>query len=353
MSMPEISTEKGYTLVEILLVIVILAIVSAGITTVFITGLTEYGVREATIRMQQQARLAMNDLERELKMAGYGFMDFGNLKINLYPRSASAVISWAIVEANNVAGAAANTDTILIRYLATDPATIPDVTLTTNHPLSSANTPVSDASGFVQGDLFFIYDPSDLTKPASMLQVSADPNSKNDTLKHNSAPNWVYNPPNASINFFPPGGYGVGCKVINLKTLKVRTVRYRIDSDRNLIKESAMDNQPEAFTSHIVATGIEDMQIRYQFKDGTWRDVLPLPANPSPDPDHDIDNLRALKISIIARTAKPDLRYDGSQPFQLTGSQGDGIVYSGGGYRRMTMSTTISLRNLIMRDGLQ
>ncbi|AJE04820.1 PilW family protein [Geobacter pickeringii] len=341
--MPDFSSEKGYTLVEILVVIVILAIVSAGITTVFITGLTEYGVREVTIRMQQQARLAMYDLERELKLAGYGFMDFGNLKINVYSKSANAVVSWAIVEANSVTGAASNTDSILIRYQTVDPATVPDVTIATNHPDSSVNTPVSDASGFAQGDLFFIYDPTDLTKPASMLQVSTTPSSKNDTLKHSSGSNWEYNPPNAGINIFPPGGYGVGCKVVNLSTLGVKWVQYHVDSNSNLIKESS--TAPQA---HIVATGIEDLQIRYQFKDGVW-----LNAPVKDDANHDINNLRALKVSIIARTANPDPRYGGSQPFQLTGPQGDGVVYSGGGYRRMTMSSTISLRNLVMRDKLQ
>lgn len=341
--MPDFSSEKGYTLVEILVVMVILAIVSAGITTVFITGLTEYGVREVNIRMQQQARLAMYDIERELKTAGYGFMDFGNLKINVYSKSANSVISWAIVEANNVAGAASNTDSILIRYQTNDPATLPDVTISSDHPDSSVNTPVSDASGFEQGDLFFVYDPDDLTKPASMLQVSNTPSSKSDALKHNSGNNWNYNPPNAGINIFPSGGYRRGCKVVNLRTLGVKWVQYHVDGNRNLIKESSTAPQP-----HIVAAGIEDMQIRYQFKDGTWRN-----APVAGDANHDINNLRALKVSIIARTAKPDLRYGGSQPFQLTGSQGDGAVYRGGGYRRMTMSSTISLRNLVMRDNLK
>lgn len=341
--MPDFSSEKGYTLVEILIVMVILAIVSAGITTVFVTGLTEYGVREVNIRMQQQARLAMYDIERELKMAGYGFMDFGNLKINVYSKPTNTIISWAIVEANNVAGAANNTDSILIRYQTIDPATLPDVTISSNHPDSSVSTPVSDASGFAQGDLFFIFDPNDLTKPASMLQVSHTPSSNKDALKHDSGSSWDYNPPNPKTNVFPPGGYGIGCKVVNLRTLGVKWVQYHVDSNRNLIKESSTAPQP-----HIVATGIEDMQIRYQFKDGTWLNV-PVDG----DANHDINNLRALKVSIIARTAKPDSRYGGSQPFRLTGSQGDGVVYSGGGYRRMTMSSTISLRNLVMRDQLQ
>lgn len=333
-------SERGYTLVEILIVIVIMGVVTTAIMATFMTGDRQYGERDAAIRMQQQARLAMNDMERNIRMAGYGLMEMGNLRVNTYKYVSVDILStWIMVEGTD--GASGDPDTITFRYqnpdLPTDMPTDPFVTLTSDYPSSKpAMLPLSSSAGFQEGDLFIIYDPSAPSKPASLLQVSNIPSS-GDKIDHGFNQNrFPYNPP-ASFELFPAGGYSEGSRIINLKNLDMRRITYSI-VDGNLVRD-LWTSTTGTSQRKIVATGIQDLQIRYQFADGTWDNVL----------SQDVLNLRGVRIGIIARTAKPDPRYQDSQMVQLTGPLGNGKPYSGGGYRRMSMSTTVFLRNLAMR----
>ncbi|RNC73168.1 MAG: prepilin-type N-terminal cleavage/methylation domain-containing protein [Desulfuromonadales bacterium] len=332
--------ENGYTLVEILVVVVILAVVSAGIAAVFITGQREYGVREATVRMQQQARQAMNEMERELKNIGYGLMDMGNLTINVY--NSSLLPSWQVVEAEDGGTAP---DTIRFLYSGTESDVGYDLIVSEDHPTSSALMLVSAVGSvppsrtidndFTAGDLFLVYDPGDPDKPASRFQATnvGTP----DKLQHN---------PGGGGN--PPGGfvgveYGVGSKVVNLRLMQAKRVSYSVDAQQNLMKtveDLSLVDPPAGKRTRIVAAGVEDLQIRYQFKDGTWKNAG--------DPGFDPKSLRALQVSIIVRTEKPDPQYPG-QSLQLTGSYGNGGLKNSAGYRRMAMSTIIYVRNLGFR----
>jgi len=332
--------EGGYTLVEILVVIGILAVVSAGISAVFITGQQEYGVREATIRMQQQARLAMGDMEREIKNAGYGLMDLGSLAINVY--KGGSIPSWQVVEA---ADGGNDPDTISFLYSGAETDVGYDLIVSEDHPTSSALMRISAVGSvppsrtitddFAVGDLFLVYDPDDPDKPASRFEATTV--GEPDQIHHNPG----------TIN--PPGGfigvqYGVGSKVLNLRRMQAKRVSYFVDGRQNLIKtveDLSLVDPPANRQSRIVAAGVEDLQLRYQFKDGTWKNAG--------DAGFDVRNLRAVQVSIIVRTEKPDPRYPG-QSLRLTGSYGNGGPKNSAGYRRMSMSTIISVRNLAFRD---
>ena len=333
--------EHGYSLVELLIVIVILGVVTTAIMTTFILGQRQYGERDAAIRMQQQARLAMNDMERNIRMAGYGLMDIGSLKINVYNGNnpINPLSTWVMVEATD--GAGGSPDSITFRYqnpeLPTDESTTP-VTLTADYPSPNPVTlPLSSSAGFSPKDLLIIYDPAEPSKPASLLQVSSVPNA-NQIHHARQSNNYPYNPP-ISFPLFPPGGYNEGSIVLNLRTIDFRTVTYSI-SDGSLIREDKKmvpGSSIPVTTGRIVATGIDDLQFRYQFADGTWDNAL----------SQDVLNLRGVRVSIIARTAKSDPRYPG-QTLQLTGDLGNGKTYDSSGYRRMQMSSMVSLRNLSM-----
>ena len=331
----------GYTLVEVLVAMVILAVVSAGISAVFITGQTEYGVREATVRMQQQARQAMNEMEREIKNTGYGLMDLGNLTINVY--KSGLLPSWQVVEATD--GGAAP-DSVSFLYSGTESDVGYDLIVSEDHPTSSAIMRISPVGtvpssrtindDFTAGDLFLVYDPGDPDKPASRFQAT----NVGDTDK-------IHHSPGGGIN--PPGGfigveYGVGSKVVNLRLMQAKRVSYSVDAAQNLIKtveDLSLLDPPANRLTKIVAAGVEDLQIRYQFLDGTWKNAGEAGFDPR--------NIRAVQVSIIVRTEKADPRYPG-QSLQLTGSYGNGGVKNSAGYRRMTMSTIISVRNLGFRD---
>lgn len=341
-----IHSDRGLTLVELLIVTVIMGVILTGLMIVFISGQYQYGVRDATIRMQQQARQAMTGIERDLKMTGYGLMDLGNLKINRYEEGASEPVVLGVIEASD-GGSGGGPDAITISFQ--NPSIDTDVTqnvvLTKDTTTSDDNTiHVSSVDNFSVGDLFLIYDPSDLTKPASLLQVSILPGSDKMLKQMNNA----YNPPNG-FELFPQtddgyasNGYPLGSRVINYTTFDIWRVRYSIE-DGNLVRHEwhAPSDDPRR---RLVATGIEDLQIRYEFADGALLD-----APVDGDASHDVNNVRAIRIGLIARTANPDMKFDSPVSYQLTGADGNGRAYAGGHYRRMIMRTTVSLRNLAMR----
>ncbi|QSV44373.1 prepilin-type N-terminal cleavage/methylation domain-containing protein [Geobacter benzoatilyticus] len=329
----------GYTLVEVLVVLVILAVVSAGLSTVFITGQKEYGVREATIRMQQQARQAMNEMERELKNTGYGLMDMGDLTIKVYGEETP---SWQVVEASD---GGTDPDSIKVLYSGAESDVGYDYFVSVDHPTSSTIMLVSAVGSvppsrtinddFEKGDLFLVYDPSDLVKPATRFQATkvATPG----MIHHNPG---GYNPSGGVLDI----EYGIGSKVVNLRRMQAKRVSYSVDARQNLIKtveDLSLVDPPANKRTRIVAAGVEDLQIRYQFLDGTWKNAG--------EAGFDARNIRAVQVSIIVRTENADPRYPG-QSLQLTGSYGNGGVKNSAGYRRMAMSTIISVRNLGFRD---
>ena len=340
--------ERGYTLVELLVVIAILGLVCGGIYTSFSRGEQESATRQRVMWMQQQARLAMESIERDLRMTGYGFINLGNMTINYYNNGAQQSLS--IAEANNFSvptdisdasgNRVANTDAVSIRFFNGTIDTTPSVSIYSAVPGgSSANTPVNSTTGMSVGDLILIYDPSDSAKPASVLQITGFDNGGGGfsglSTRHSSGGN-IFNPPNPAANLFPVGGYPIGSKVLDIGTSNLRLIRYYVDSNANLIRQ-VQDGITGAVSSRLVAGGIEDLQFKYYFADGTWRD----------DMGGGVGNLRAIRVSLIARTQYPDLKYAGDS-YQLSGQAGNGVLRSGMGYRRMVMSTIVQLRNMSM-----
>ena len=95
--------EKGYTLVELLVVMVILSIVVAGLTTVFVTGSNAEAQLNNRFQAQLQARTAIDKLRLDIHCASAAQAQ----TVNTYPSvklavgncySATPTISWCVVQ---------------------------------------------------------------------------------------------------------------------------------------------------------------------------------------------------------------------------------------------------------------
>ncbi len=67
--------QRGLTLIELLIVLVISALLIAGIYRTFIHQQHTYAVQEQVVDMQQNVRMAINQMVREIRMAGFGVRD--------------------------------------------------------------------------------------------------------------------------------------------------------------------------------------------------------------------------------------------------------------------------------------
>ena len=66
---------KGMTLIELLVALSISGILVAGVYRTFVSQQHTYTVQDQVVDMQQNVRLAINRMTRELRMAGFGKMD--------------------------------------------------------------------------------------------------------------------------------------------------------------------------------------------------------------------------------------------------------------------------------------
>lgn len=71
-----LENKKGITLIELLIALVISALLIAGIYRTFIRQQNTYIVQEQVVDMQQNLRAAINRMIREIRMAGFGGLNY-------------------------------------------------------------------------------------------------------------------------------------------------------------------------------------------------------------------------------------------------------------------------------------
>ena len=74
-SFEKIRGQKGFTLVELLIAMVVASIVMASIYAVYRSQTAAHRTQQLVVQMQQNIRAALYLLEREIRMAGYSITD--------------------------------------------------------------------------------------------------------------------------------------------------------------------------------------------------------------------------------------------------------------------------------------
>jgi prepilin-type N-terminal cleavage/methylation domain-containing protein len=99
--------ERGYTLVEMLIVMAILGIVISGLTTIFVSGSRAELDMNRRFQAQQQARLALDRIRADLHCASAAQVQ----TINTYngvaisaPNCSTATIDWCLVPSTKLTG---------------------------------------------------------------------------------------------------------------------------------------------------------------------------------------------------------------------------------------------------------
>ncbi len=98
--------ERGYTMVEMLVVMLILGIVLTGLTTVFVSGSHAEIDLNRRFQAQQQARLALDKIRADLHCASAAEVDatYGYLKIAENSNCSSTNVTWCAAASPNMTG---------------------------------------------------------------------------------------------------------------------------------------------------------------------------------------------------------------------------------------------------------
>lgn len=327
---------KGFTLIEILVSLAILGIVLAGIYSVYTMQHKSYIVQEQVANMQQNERIALQMITRDIRMAGLG-LPAPELGINDFgdgvgfDGSDTITIAYYVFNPDNSNGGRTqiNGDT-------------GDIT-----PPSSVNLPVDSTTGFAAGDWVLINstDIGDTSHYALICITGIDAGA----LVH--VPGGV-GPCASAQNFvYPIGGFiKARVKKINPSGAGSESgiIAYALAVDGYVLTRSVNGGAAQP-----LADNIEDMQFAYGFDSDnndtvdTWvNDLNALPAGTT------MDELREVRVTLVARTTREDPAYNvGARPevenhdqAQLAGSIRTTPAQAVK-YRRRVLQSTIRLRN--------
>lgn len=296
-----LNQSKGVTLIELIIALVISAILVAGIYRVFIHQQKSHATQEQVADMQQNVRVAINRMIREIRMAGFGGKN------------------------DNVNG-----DNDIINVFGNVNGFADIINAVDNSPRAD-NVGNSDEITVVgayerQGRL----DQDGHAGDPTITIIYDDAGKKFDTgtrkyLCINGRDNYVVTAEAGNVLTINPTlrrDYGVrdaGGNLIQPVTpvFLVRAVQYGLRVDANGVPVLFRD-QNTGGGRDTVAEYIEDLQFHYILADTTEVDV---PANPK--------DVRGVRITIQARTRMSDSE-----------------LKEGGGFRRRTFDTYVDLRNL-------
>lgn len=321
-------SEAGFSLVEVMAALVILAIAMTAVFATFITQQKSFTTQSRVAEMQQNLRQAVEYMSRDIRMAGYGIPDNVTVPNNVIAAGVTSIRSLYAID--NTAGP----DQIYILYMFDMDASQPPTTITAGMPTPSAELNVAGTTGFVEGDLVIVSNgtSADLFE-VTEVQVAAF------KLQHNpggSARN--YNNPGGHSTW-PAGGYGTGTTLA-----QVRFLRYYIDSTTDPAHPTLMVDRMGSAAPQPVADDIEDLQLSYGLdtnNDGVvdlWRNEvdpadLALPG--------EISQVRQVRLRFIARTRLPEAGWSETRP--ALGNRAAGTTPDG--HRRRTYDIVIDVRN--------
>ena len=278
--------QKGMTLIELLVAMAITGLLGAGVYRTFTGQQHTYEVQDQIVDMQQNVRMAISRMTRELRMGGYGklgatFFDGGGM------HGAYQHVVTPGGDGKSVTVVAA------LQTLGT---------LTANAPNGSTTLTVSNGAAFDLDKKKYI----SINGMESYRIKKIDGNQV--TLK--ASDKLIYS------HFTGEPVFLVMSITYSIGMLDGISVLLR---DDHLDHPNPQDNGPQP-----VAENIENLQFRYVMKDGAVLDAVP-PAQ--------LDDIRMIRVTIVATSDK-------NKPDPVLAKVGDG-------FRRRTLTTNIQLRNLL------
>lgn len=310
--------EAGFSLVEVMSALIILAIAMTAVFATFISQQQSFTVQNRVAEMQQNLRQAVEFMSRDIRIAGYGIPDNVTIPNGVVATGVTSIRS--LYAKDNTTGP----DQIYVLYMFDMDGNQPPTSLTSPMGALATTISVASAGGFFDNELILVTDNTNTT--ADLFQISGTPAGTTISLNTGS-----YNVHPG----FPAGGYLTSPSAL---VAKARFVRYYIDSTTDPAHPTLMVQRMGGLPAQPLADDIEDMQLEYGIDtsapaDGIVDIWVDSPATPS--------QVRQVRLRYIARTRLPEAGWAETRP--ALGNHAAGTTPDG--YRRRTYDIVLDVRN--------
>jgi type IV pilus assembly protein PilW len=289
----------GFTLTEIMISLVIFLVITLFGFHIFRADHKVFVEQDEIVNMQQNARVALDQIVRDMRLAGSGVplggveSDVGHLEPVIPGDNGQDMPDTLVVLASFL-----NIQSDLSLGMAN----------------KSADIKVEDASGFVGGALAIItghtLECGESGEVFKITQVSED---GQNMLRHAQSPPWNLDQ-NLRCSYVVPS-----------RVILVNYRKYYVDSSDPVHPLLMLEQDGGA--PQVVADNIENLQFVYDLVTGE-RD--------NPDPDQ-LGSIRKATVTLVARTDTPDPQWHHGVN-SITGESDN--------YRRLTLNSDVQVRNL-------
>ncbi|MGI1669562.1 MAG: PilW family protein [Neptuniibacter sp.] len=338
--------QKGFSLIELMVSLVIGLIVVAAITQVFVGSKVTYSMQSGLSKIQENGRFAMAFLTRDLRQAGYTGCTSNTTFANTVRDSSGAVPSFLDIT-NLVSGQdnmngtdafnrtpLAGTDVVEVRFV--DPSGACDID---KHVETSANLHCTADHDFERGEILVV---TDCTHTAVFQFAKAGTTNK--IVVHGAGAS--VDPGNCTKGLGAPvdcsSPNGTGYQYNNGSVLRMSAYRYYVANNTlgepALYRESISTTTGTSGIAHSeLVEGIENMQVLYgedTSGNGTADYYVPF------DEVSDAEDIISIRVSLLVTSIEDNL-VQGTQTLLYNG----GTVNFNDGHLRKVFTSTIALRN--------
>jgi len=281
---------KGLTLIELLVAMAISAVLIAAIYRTFIGQYKTYTVQEQVVDMQQNARVAINRMMREIRMAGFG--------------NVSSVLPIVTIDGtfNNIINPSNDKDNIKGQH---------DDQITIIGAFEKVSVLVTDhAAG------------ANIIQLSTLSKDDFDPDSNKKYVCIGGLESYTVTNVDEGGKRITLNGSLVNSHKDGTPVFKIKAITYKLNLQKGIPVLEREDNT-DGGGGQDIAENIENLQFKYILDDESESDS---PA--------DASKIRLVRVTVNARTPMPDIEIR---------KEGELVKEE---YRRRTISSNILVRNM-------
>lgn len=351
-----IHRSAGFSLVEIMVGMVIGLISTIIVMQVFATFEGQKRTSTSGSDAQTNGGVSLYTIERDIRMAGYGFADATGCTLNRsFNGTALASLTLMPVAIGNGAGGNGS-DTLTILASNKSSWSVP-IRVITNHAQAATQFNTNATVGIAQSDLLIAYELIGGTPTCTLFQVN-NANPVLNPLTH-TAGSW-----NGNSAIFPASGYSTDALLLNTGSFLSHT--YSLDTNGNLLFTD-YSSATNTSNSQILSPDLVNLQAEYGFDTragvqtdgqvGSWSaTMIDADASGVTGDAGDIQRIYAVRFAVVARSGLMEKPLPDGTCTTTTASP----IWTGGAidltalanwqcYRYKTFETVVPLRNMLWR----